>query len=348
VNRCDNPEYRTMRKSVWLLLALVVASPFLFRLALATVLVPVDRTEFVYVTQFGKHVVTYDGARDEDAGLHARWPWPVQSVQRLDRRLQFFDLPAAELLTHDPQQKTIDRTLTIVAYVCWRITNEHDGVDWFIRSVGTPERAQALLGQRVSSRLGAVVSRMEMDDLISDQPGKVDASMKRLRDRLLEGLEDQARSDYGIEVVDVRLRRHSYPQAVRQAIFDRIISERAKKVAEYQSKGNQLAENIKNEAKRDASFLLTDARAREQEFKGRADAEADRIRNAAHAQDPEFYAFLKKLEAYQRILGDGKTVLLLAGHRELFDLLFSPPRPGATKPPAGTVTSQPAAAKGGP
>ena len=83
----------------------------------------VDRTEFVYLTQFGRHVATYDGADDDQAGLHFRLPWPIQSVQRLDRRLQYFDLPGAELLTRDAKRNTIDKTLTIDAYVCWRIAD---------------------------------------------------------------------------------------------------------------------------------------------------------------------------------------------------------------------------------
>src|SRR3954452_16468712 len=82
----------------------------------------VDRTEFVYLTQFGRHVATCDGANDAQAGLHLKWPWPFQSVQRLDHRLQYFDLPGAELLTRDPRHNTIDKTLTLDAYVCWRIS----------------------------------------------------------------------------------------------------------------------------------------------------------------------------------------------------------------------------------
>src|SRR5437016_10694961 len=81
----------------------------------------VDRAEYVYVTRFGRHIATYDGQSDDEAGLHVKWPWPVESVQRLDHRLQYFDLPGAELLTHDAKGKTIDKTLTIDAYVCWRI-----------------------------------------------------------------------------------------------------------------------------------------------------------------------------------------------------------------------------------
>ncbi len=289
----------------------------------------VDRTEFVYVTQFGRHVATYDGADPGQAGLHVRWPWPVQSVQSFDRRLQYFDLPGTELLTHDPQRHTIDRTLTIVAYVCWRISDEDGAVDWFVRRVGTPEQARSILGQRVSSQLGAAVGGMELDELVSDKPGQVEAGMARLRERLLAGVRDRARQDYGVEVVDVRLRRYGYPAAVRQAIFDRIASERRRRSAEYESEGAQLAANIKSEAERDARNIRTEALARQQELQGKADAEADAIRNAAHAKDAEFYAFLKKLEEYQRILGDNKTVLLLSAHRDLFDLLFSPPRPAA-------------------
>src|SRR5437588_2185684 len=102
-----------MRKYILLIGGLAVAV-WLVRTSLFTV----DRTEFVYLTQFGRHVATYDGARTDEAGLHFKLPSPLQSVLRLDRRLQYFDLPGAELLTHDPRGKTIDKTLTVDAYVC--------------------------------------------------------------------------------------------------------------------------------------------------------------------------------------------------------------------------------------
>jgi modulator of FtsH protease HflC len=316
-----------MRWNILLILVLIMAA------TLAPMCVfTVDRTEFVYLTQFGRHLETFDGGNDEQAGLHLKWPWPIQSVQRIDHRLQYFDLPGAELLTRDPKRNTIDRTLTLDAYVCWRIADAK-GVDQFIRSVGTPAGAQAILGQRITSELGAEIGRMELDDLINTNPEKVDAAREQLRRRLLHGsasaasLEKQAETEYGIEVVDIRLRRSNHPPAVHEAIFERIKSERSKKKAEYESEGEQIKQNIESEGKRRVEILKAEAEAKSRTLKNAADVEAERILNEAHKKDPQFFTFLKKLEEYQRILGDNKTTLLLSTHRELFDVLFNPPAP---------------------
>ena len=298
----------------------------------------VDATEYVYLTQFGRLVEVLDDG-EQGAGLHFKWPWPIQAVQRLDRRLQTFDLPGAELLTRDPAGNTIDKTLTIDAYVSWRISGT-DGADQFVRAVASVDGAQLILGQRITSELGAAIAEMELDDLISTDAARVGRMREKLRHRLLdEGsppLRASALKNYGIEVVDVRLRRSNHPAAVREAIFDRIRSERAKKVAEYQSEGERLAIQIRSRSEREVAEMKSDAEARAIELRGAADAEADRIRNDAQRADPAFYAFFKKLEDYQRILGDGKTMLLLSTHRELFDLLYDPPRPDG-KPLKGSA-----------
>ena len=312
---------------------LILVPPVLLLWGL-TGLFTVDQAEFAYVTQFGRPVATIDG--ETDAGLHVKLPWPVQSVQRLDRRVQVFDLQPTELLTHDAAGNTIDKTLTVEAFVCWRIAGP-DGVDRFLRTVGTPEQARAILGQRVSSRLGAVIGAMPLDELIRVADARdVEARSDRLRDRLLgpeaeegadrDDLRPLARRAYGIEVVDVRLRRFNYPSLVRPAIAERIISERNKKVADYQSEGARRAADVASAAEREARTVLADARAEEVRVKKQADVDADAIRNQAHSRDREFYAFLQKLEAYQRILGDTRDVLLLSGKHELFDLLLKPPR----------------------
>jgi membrane protease subunit HflC len=252
-------------------------------------------------------------------------------VQRLDRRLQQFDLPPTELLTHDPEGKTVDKMLLVEAYVCWRIA-DRDAVDLFVRRIGTLERASALLEPRIRSELGAAIGQMRMNDLVSIDvvPGsaktRVDVSIDGLHDRLLKVLQGPVRSEYGIELVDIRLRRFSHPAQVRDSIFERIKSERARKAAEYASKGELEARNIDTKADEESRKMLSQAHYDEVKIKGDADAEAMRIRNEAHQADPEFYAFLKQMEKLQSILGDNKTVLLLSTNRKMFDGLFQPPR----------------------
>ena len=323
-----------------------------------TCLYTVDQAEYAYVTQFGRPVATIDG--DTDAGLHVKLPWPVQTVQRLDRRVQMFDLPPAELLTHDPRGQTIDRTLTVEAFVCWRIAGR-DGAGRFLSTVGTPEQARAVLGQRVSGRLGAVVGTLPLEELVSvADPAAVAARSERLRERLLgpadDGgdLRDLARRAYGIEVVDVRVRRCNYPSSVRPAIAERIVSERNRKVAEYQGEGVRRAAEITSAAAREAAVLEANAKAEAQRVQEQAAVEADRLRNEAHALDPEFYAFLQKIKTYQRVLSETRDVLLLSARNELFDLLLKPPKPngnGPGTPPPSPSPGMPArttSAAGGP
>jgi modulator of FtsH protease HflC len=314
---------------VALLAAVIVAPSTLFT---------VDRTEFVYLTQFGRRVAVFDGASADQAGLHFKWPWPVQAVQRLDRRLQAFDF-GTEVLTRDPLGNTIDTRLSVDVYVTWRIAGS-DGADRFLRSVGSVEEVRRILDQRVTSDLGAAAAEMELRDLFDTDPARVERQRDRLADRLLNGgapsLRETALGEYGIEVVDVRLRRANHPPAVRDAIFARIRSERDKKVAEHESEGKRLADDILSSADREVREMRARAEGEAIRLRGNANAAADRIRSDAQAKDPQFYAFLKKLEEYQRILGDNKTMLLLSTHRELFDLLFSPPEPyKPAKPSAG-------------
>lgn len=311
---------------------LVVALIAIAGVAAYTCYFTVDRTEFVYLTQFGQPVGTFDG--ETDAGFHWKLPWPVQSVQRIDHRLQAFDLPETELLTHDKDGQTIDKTLTIGAYVCWRIADK-DGVDTFIRTVGRPDEAQKVLGQRIGSRLGAAVGRMGVDDLIGvADAAQAEARMERLRQQLLdsgaageEPLRALAKKAYGIDIVDIRLRRFNHPASVRGEIFNRIRSERGKKAMEYTSEGMQKSRDIISLAEREARDTDTRAKAQAERTRREADIKADDIRNQAQAKDPQFYAFLQKLKTYQSILGDAKDVLLLSSKHELFDMLLKPPKP---------------------
>lgn len=302
----------------------------------------VDASEFVYVTVLGRHTATFDGSIPAEAGLHAGWPWPVQSAQRLDRRVQIFDLPTTEFLTHDPKKGTIDKTLSVDAYVLWQIADAA-AVDRFIRRLASTERAREILASRIRSQLGATIGRMRMEDLISTEPGKepgttrVDDTISQLQQGLVKAMRDQVREEYGIDLLDIRLRRLSHPSEVRASIFERIRSERRSKVVEYQAEGDLLARNIESKADEEVREKLAKARFEEATLKSKAETEALRLRNHAQSQDPEFYSFLKQMEKLQSILGDNRSVLLLSTHRSIFDLLFQPPRP---KTPDGKLSPE--------
>ncbi|MFO0937195.1 MAG: protease modulator HflC [Gemmataceae bacterium] len=296
---------------------------------LSTGLYTVDVSEFAHVTRFGDPVAIHDGSLD--AGLHVKAPWPIDSVYRIDLRLQSFDLPTVESLTRDPTSRTVDKTISADAFVAWRIPDA-PSADRFLRTLGTPDQARRILVPQISARLASAIGTLPLDDLVSVADDNVRTERtRRLNQKLSEnGFHTQLLNEYGIELVELRLRRLSFPEAVRQSIYERIRSERSRKVAEYESEGRKKAAEILSTAERDARLIETEAKSRKIKMEGEADAAADRIRNDAHALDPEFYAFLQKLKSYQQMLGDTRDVLLLSGKHPLFDLLFSPPKPAGS------------------
>jgi membrane protease subunit HflC len=324
----DNNMRRIIRYAVPILIVLVLWGQ--------SALYTVDQAEFAYVTRFGEPIAIHDGT--DGAGLHFKWPAPVDSVRRIDRRLQVFDLPTIEPLTRDRQNRTVDKTLTIDAFVCWKVPDAQ-AADRFVRAVGSPKQAERLLTPRISGRLAAVISNMPIEDIIGlADSGQIDARMERIHRQVLgyeaigstdtarEPLPESALRDYGIQIVEVRLRRFNYPEAGRASIANRIRSERERRVTTIQSEGNRQYTEIVSVANREAAKIVDDARAQKQTIESRADADADSIRNTAHSQDREFYTFLQKLKAYQSILADTRDVLLLSSKHELFDLMLKPPR----------------------
>ena len=291
----------------------------------------VDYSEFVYVTRFGERVAIHDG--ESDAGLKLKAPWPVDSVTRIDRRVQSFDLPAIESLTRDPVNRTVDKTLAVDAFATWKIPDAA-AADRFLTVMRTPEQAKKILAPLINGRLAAIISTMPLDELVgvADLPA-VDERADRIRRRLLgetataDDLKKKVLDEYGIQLLDVRIRRFSYPEAVRASIAERIRSERARKVADYDSDGKKRAAAIATDASAAARKIEDDAAARKTVIEGEAKAEAARIRGAAYAQDREFGLFLEKLQAFQAMVADTRDVLLLSTKHPLFDLLRGPPPP---------------------
>jgi membrane protease subunit HflC len=310
-----------------------------------TCVVFVDETELVLVQRFGKIVAVYD--RAEDKGPHAKWPWPVESVLRFDRRLRLFDPPGRELFTRDR------KNLIVETYVAWRIPEGPGGatpglltdysdrpVVRFYRSLGQPEIAESRLASRLQAIITSRLGQLDLSQLIAAQnseagPGD-DQPLSRLSEELKAELirrKDESGSlpeQHGIEIVDVRIKRLNLPSGNLQAVYERMRSERQKIAERYRSAGQAESRVIRSQAERRATEILAQANAEAERIKAVGEADALRTLNAAHAEDPEFYELLQALEAYKQILGEQTTLVLSASNR-LWKLLTDGPPAAADK-----------------
>lgn len=294
----------------------------------------VDQAEFVYVTRFGEPVFVHDGATT--AGLHVKWPAPIESVRRIDRRLQVIDLPPTEPLTRDADEKGFGKTLTVDAFVCWQIPDAV-AADRFLKTVGTMEQARRLLTPRINGRMTAVISNVPLTDLFGVAgDSQIESRSESIRRKLLgierigpndkdEPLAETILRDYGIQIVDVRLRRLNYPEAALPSILDSISEQLNAKVTKIQTEGSQLATKIVEDAKLEASKITKRAATSKKIIEEKADRDAANIRLEPYAIDKDFAIFWKRLKTFQESMSKPGDTLLLSGKHPLFDGILRPP-----------------------
>src|SRR5947209_1814301 len=179
----------------WTLVALVLGLAAVAAVARSVVIV--DQAEAVYVTEFGRSVRLID-----EPGLHGKWPW--QSRRGFDRRLRLDSPPPREMLTKDK------KNLEVAWYVSWRI----DDVERFLRSVRTPADASARLEDMAASVLASELVRHDLPELVKVGGG---SALEGMMTDVTERIGDQAAREFGLKVVDIRLRRLNYPEEVRSA-----------------------------------------------------------------------------------------------------------------------------------
>lgn len=321
-------------------------------LLISTTIVFVDETEFVTVARFGRIVSVFD--RPEQRGLQFKLPWPLDTVRRFDRRLQLLSPQGREAFTHDRKNVTVE------AYVLWRVADggskdllSHPVVRFF-RSLGSIEIAEARLASRLQSILTEQIGRSELTELLGAKDSeaapagtvgpleKISATIRRELNQRADETES-LRDRQGIEIVDVRIRRLNLPAGNMRAVFERMRSERQKIAERYRSAG--LAENrmIRSQADRQAGELLAKATAEAERIRGDGDADAIRILNEAHSQDPEFAATLQTLEAYKQILNERTTLVLSASNSLLKLLVEGIPANHEPAPPRSLPEPRPSA-----
>ncbi len=289
----------------------------------STCFVAVDETEFVIIKRFGKPVRTA-----LDAGLRSKWPAPIETVVRFDNRLQVFedpadDQPAKEYLTRDK------KNVEVATSTCWRIARDEDAVLTFLETVRDQAGAQLRLSDIVKSLLNGTLGSSDFDTLISTDPERRHwaATMAGIRTACAQ----RARENYGIEVVDLRIQRLSFPAQNRRHVFDRMRAERERIAKQYRSEGDAESMRIIADAQAEQERILAEARAEAARIRGAADAEATRIYGAAYNTDPDFYRFLRTLESYEKAI-DADTILVLPAESSFFRMLSDPEIPFDLKP----------------
>jgi membrane protease subunit HflC len=318
----------------------------------------VDETEYVYVTQFGQPVRLY-----AEPGLAVKWPY--QSLRRFDHRLNILEPPAREMLTEDKEN------LTFEWFACWKLPGTSFAlappesgeasparssandiaryVERFLQSVGSADAAERRLEERIQAAIAAEIGRTRLSQLVS-----LDAKQPALDEisrTVTTALRKTAAEQFGIEVVDIRIKRFGYPEAVKPAVYAEIRSERERVAVQFRAEGSSEKAKIESKADLQRDQLLAQAERDAAKIRGEGEAKAIETFNKAHGKNPQFYEFLKTLETYRSILDD-RTTLVLSAESPLLKLLTEglpeqvvqpaqPSVPAAAPAAAATPTSAP-------
>ena len=266
----------------------------------------------VIVTQLGQYLRSV-----REPGLYVKLPM-YQNATHFDKRILVSDPSPGEYLTLDQKRWVADPVTR------WRIVDPLA----FFTSVREESSARARLDDIVFSEMGAELANFEFDKIMSTER---EAIMGRVSARAAE----RARA-FGIEVVDVRLKRADLPEQVQASVFARMQAERSRIAARYRSEGAESAARIRADADRDRTVILARAYEESQGLRGAGEATATTLYAQSFGDDPEFYAFVRSLEADERLLGTDST-LVLSTESDLFRYLNSHRQAGGPVSAATTV-----------
>jgi len=272
----------------------------LFSLAIlfvfSTVIV-VDETEQIVILQFGKPIRTI-----KNPGLNFKLPAPIQVSNSFEKRLLEYDVPPEEILSKDKKSLIIDN------YVRWRIIDPL----LFLQTVKAVPTAKTRLDDIVYSELRQELGTHDMVEIITE-------TRELIMDKVTEASNEET-SKYGIEVIDVRIRRVDLPKENESSIYARMEAERKRQANKFRSEGEEEAQKIRAATDRDKTVILAEAYKTAEQIRGEGEAEALDIYATSFSKDPDFYEFLRTLETYEKVI-DKKTTLVLPGDSKLFKAL---------------------------
>lgn len=259
----------------------------------------VDETEQAIVTRLGKYVRTVS-----EPGLGFKVPF-VEKVHKFEDRVLEYDAAAAPIITSDKKHLVIDN------YARWRIVDPLK----LYQTVRDESGAQARLDDIVFSEIREELARHTLTEIVS-------VNREAIMEKVHKQCDNKAR-EYGIEVMDVRIKRADLPGEVAHSVYARMKAERQRIAKKYRSEGEEEAVKIRAQTDKEKTILLAESYRIAEKLKGEGDAEAIKIYAEAFEKDPEFYAFVRTLKAYEKSL-KRDTTIVLPSDSELFQYL-SPP-----------------------
>ncbi|MBN1355833.1 protease modulator HflC [bacterium] len=262
----------------------------------------VKADQYAVITSFGR-----PGAIRLDPGLYFKWPTPFSIVNRFDRRLQLYQTALIEYLTGDK------KNLIIQTYVCWRI---QDPLLFFQTTRDIPTANQKL-DDILCSYVASTLGDNQMNQIISAEPGQVvlEDIVKKIQTDT-----DQRAQSFGIRVEMVDISRLALPEDNARSVYRRMIAERSAIANEYRAIGQQKAAEIRAQADREKSEILSAAYKEAEIIRGEGDAMAARIYGSSYSKAPEFFKFVRTLEADKKILDD-KSMVILSSESDLLQVL---------------------------
>ena len=232
-------------------------------------------------------------------GLQVKIPF-IQNVVFLDRRILNLDAPPEEVIAADQKRLIVD------AIARFKIV---DPLKFYI-SVGNERVARQRLATIINSRIRGVLGKQELATLLSKDRAK--------QMSIIQNDVNTEAKNFGIEIVDVRIKRADLPQANSEAIYARMQTERQREAKEFRAQGAEIATRIKSTADKEVTVILANAKKKSEIMKGEGDGQRNKIFADAFGQDPEFFAFYRAMQAYEKSLIGGETSLILSPDSEFF------------------------------
>ena len=288
-----------MKKKIFL-----IAVVALLVIVLANSVYTVRENQYACRVQFSKIVDT-----TAESGLHFKIPF-IESIKYFSKATQLYDIPPSEVLTSDKQNMTVD------CYILWQISDPLK----FYQSLGSATVAEDRLNNLTYNQLQTVMGTLAQADIVNMEDGAK-------RNEIYEGIAatvDGAAAQYGIHVVDVKIKQFDLPESNLNAVYTRMISERNQMAEKYTAQGNQEATMIRNEVDRDVNIMLSNAKAQAAQLEAEGEAEYMRLLAAAYDSDDkkDFYEFTLALDALKKSLTGSEKTVILDANSELAQILM--------------------------